>query len=103
RRKDELFAEVGLTSDLLEQASSFDLHPALLDGALHVAGLDSTRRAGADADMDVWLPFSWRGVEVHLEGATDLRVRLVRDQPDSVSLALADERGRPVASIEGLR
>ncbi|MET9606155.1 type I polyketide synthase [Streptomyces sp. NPDC006512] len=76
----------------------FGLHPALLDAALHTIGIgglvDDTGRGR--------LPFSWTGVALHATGASTLRVRLTRTGPDTVSLALADGTGQPVADIAAL-
>ncbi|WP_159056736.1 type I polyketide synthase, partial [Streptomyces yokosukanensis] len=79
-------------------AALFGLHPALLDAALHTigaAGLVEDTGAGR-------LPFSWTGVALHAVGATSLRVRLTPAGPDTVSLALADGTGQPVADIAAL-
>ncbi|ONK15963.1 Erythronolide synthase, modules 3 and 4 [Streptomyces sp. MP131-18] len=92
RRGEEIFAEVRLPEE--RHGDDFDLHPALLDAALHtslVGGVDEVR-----------LPFSWAGVTLHATGATALRVRLTPTGPDTMSLALADETGAPVATVESL-
>ncbi len=101
RRGVELFAEVVLPNQSNEHSHSFDLHPVLLDAALHVTGLDSAQ-SGADDSADLRLPFSWHGVEVYARGATRLRVGIVPDGQESLSLAIADERGLPVSSITAL-
>jgi pimaricinolide synthase PimS1 len=94
RRDDELFVHVALTSEQVERAASFDLHPALLDATLHVAAA-----AAADGPL---LPFSWQGVELYATGARELRVRLVPSGDSALSLTLADTSGAPVASIGAL-
>ncbi len=93
RRDEELFVHVALTSEQVEQAASFDLHPALLDATLHVAA------AGADGPL---LPFSWQGVELYATGARELHVRLAPSGESALSLTLADTSGAPVASIGAL-
>ncbi|MFE3939735.1 polyketide synthase dehydratase domain-containing protein, partial [Streptomyces goshikiensis] len=76
----------------------FGLHPALLDAALHTIGI-----AGLVEDTGRGrLPFSWTGVALHAAGAPALRVRLTKAGPDTVSLALADGTGAPVADIAAL-
>jgi acyl transferase domain-containing protein/acyl carrier protein len=100
RRDGELFAEVALPGDQHAQTGSFNLHPVLLDAALHVAGADLTL---VDGQEGVWLPFSWRGVELQTRGAGELRVRLVPEQQGALSFTLADAHGNPVASVESLR
>ncbi|MFF7077670.1 type I polyketide synthase, partial [Streptomyces lavendulae] len=98
RGEDELFAEVGLPDRT--SVDGFAVHPALLDAALHamvVGDLPATGHAGL-------LPFAWSGVSVHGTGAETLRVRLTRadSAADSVSLAITDGLGRPVASVDSL-
>ncbi|WP_264159540.1 type I polyketide synthase [Actinomadura rudentiformis] len=90
RLGDEVFAEVSLAEPDRSQAGEYGLHPALLDAALHAAGL-------AKESDEVALPFSWSDVELYATGAGDLRVH-VRES----SLHLADVAGHPVASIGGL-
>ncbi len=92
RRGEEIFAEVRLPEE--RQGDDFDLHPALLDAALHAALLEGGDR--------VRLPFSWSGVTLYAAGATALRVRLTPTGPDTLALALADETGAPVATVESL-
>ncbi|MFH8987938.1 SDR family NAD(P)-dependent oxidoreductase [Streptomyces sp. NPDC017940] len=94
RAGDEVFAEVALPDGA--GADGFGLHPALLDAALHAVALtDGAAGPGR-------LPFSWSGVRLHASGATVLRVRLTPTGTDSVSLAVADGSGAPVATIDSL-
>ena len=102
RRGDELFAEVELAADLRDRGESFNLHPALLDGALHVAAAD-LERAGLGEGQGLRLPFSWRGVELHARGAEGLRVCVVPVGEDSLSLTVSDQYGSPVVSVDALR
>ncbi|WP_088644884.1 type I polyketide synthase [Micromonospora wenchangensis] len=93
RRGDDLFAEV--RPDRLP-SGGFGLHPALLDAALHPLALDAV-----DAD-EVRVPFDWRSVRLTGAGAGGLRVGLTR-RGDTWALDLADETGRPVASVGAVR
>jgi acyl transferase domain-containing protein/NADPH:quinone reductase-like Zn-dependent oxidoreductase/acyl carrier protein len=96
QRGDELFAEVALPKPISRDAERFALHPALLDAALHalVAGDRGER-------TDVALPFSFRGVSLRAVGASTLRVRFGRgDGGSSISLAIADGAGEPLAYIK---
>jgi acyl transferase domain-containing protein/nucleoside-diphosphate-sugar epimerase/acyl carrier protein len=101
RREEEVFAEIELPDGELESASSFALHPALLDAALHaVAFLD-----GSDEQTpveEVRLPFSWSEVAHFASGASALRVRVTIAGENTVSLVVADQNGRPVANIGAL-
>ncbi|WP_431951477.1 type I polyketide synthase [Nocardia lijiangensis] len=94
RRDDEIFAEVVLAE---AHSDEFVLHPALFDSALHalLPGVVEPQRQGG-------VPFSWSGVRIHAHGATRLRVRLSPVGPDAVSVALADDEGEPVATVESL-
>ncbi|MFH8385208.1 SDR family NAD(P)-dependent oxidoreductase [Kitasatospora sp. NPDC018058] len=88
-------AEVELPAPARADAARYGLHPALLDAALHPAGLGPL--AGRPG-----LPFAWTGVTLHAAGATALRVTLTPAGPDTVSVAMTDPAGRPVAAIEAL-
>ncbi|OLZ74769.1 hypothetical protein AV521_04065 [Streptomyces sp. IMTB 2501] len=90
--------EDGLYAEIASDASpdGFGLHPALSDAALHTVGL--TDAAGEEA----LLPFAWSGVRLHATGATALRVRVRPTGEGTVSLALADPTGAPVATVDSL-
>ncbi|MGI5500428.1 SDR family NAD(P)-dependent oxidoreductase [Lentzea sp. CA-135723] len=90
RQGDEIFAEVALDGT----ADRFGLHPALFDSVLHALSL------GAAAG-ETRLPFAWRGVALHAEGATALRVRLTK-AGEGFALEIADGTGAPVASVDSL-
>ncbi|WP_344138148.1 type I polyketide synthase, partial [Saccharopolyspora halophila] len=92
RRGAEVFAEVGLPDGA--GSDGFDLHPALFDACLHAVAVAGGGEPG--------LPFSWSGVSLHAAGASALRVRLDRGTDGSMTLALADPDGAPVASVEAL-
>ncbi|WP_349345336.1 type I polyketide synthase [Streptomyces rapamycinicus] len=103
RRGDAVFADVELPEDQLGTAKHFGLHPALFDAALHAIGVDKALHGGDDApSAGTLLPFSWRGFSLEAVGAGALRVRVVPDGRQAVSLAIADASGRPVASVESL-
>ncbi|MEU9032642.1 SDR family NAD(P)-dependent oxidoreductase, partial [Streptomyces sp. NPDC048383] len=92
------YVEIEATEEQRAESSLFGLHPALLDAALHTIGL-----AGLVEDTGRGrLPFSWNGVALHAVGASTLRVRLSATGQDTVSLALADGAGQPVADIASL-
>nr|APD71823.1 type I polyketide synthase 10 [Streptomyces sp.] len=95
---DAVYAEVGLDEETAQTADWFGLHPALLDAALHAAGLGAlVENTGRGR-----LPFAWSGVRLHAAGASAVRVRLAPAGRDAVSLELADQAGAPVATVESL-
>ena len=94
-RGEEVFADVGLPEDA-GGSEGFGLHPALLDASLQAAFFG---RDQAGRDPQLALPFAWSDVRLHATGASALRVRLVPQGPDAISLHLADTRGAPVASV----
>ncbi|MEU4510447.1 SDR family NAD(P)-dependent oxidoreductase [Nonomuraea wenchangensis] len=105
-RGDEIFAEVALPDAVATEADRFGIHPALLDAALHTAGLLDDDASGAPR-----LPFTWRGVRLRTTGATAARVRLrgVADRPgsgpgptDRFAIDLADSAGNPMASVDAM-
>ena len=96
RSGDDVFAEVALPDGA--KVAGFGLHPALLDAALHAVGLGKF----LDVTDTPWLPFSWTGVRLDAAGAAALRVRISAVGTGSVSVVVADETGRPVASVEEL-
>ncbi|MFG2547742.1 SDR family NAD(P)-dependent oxidoreductase [Streptomyces sp. NPDC048594] len=98
RRGDEVFAEVVLPEQAHADAERFGIHPALLDAAMHGALID----IDGSGDDDTVLPFAWNGVHLHAAGATALRVRITRPQPDSLVLDVSDPAGRPVLSVTSL-
>lgn len=73
------------------------VHPALLDAVLHLLVL------GTDPhDVTPRLPFAWSGVAVHRPMPDSVRVRLSPSGPESISLLVADETGRPVLTVQAL-
>jgi acyl transferase domain-containing protein/NADPH:quinone reductase-like Zn-dependent oxidoreductase/short-subunit dehydrogenase/acyl carrier protein len=100
RRDEEVFAEVQLAEDQLEQARSHAIHPALLDAAFQAIGLlDGGNQTQAEA---MRLAFAFSGVGLSVAGAARLRVHLSRTGEDRVSLALGDDRGTLLARVRSL-
>ncbi|MEU8827598.1 SDR family NAD(P)-dependent oxidoreductase [Streptomyces sp. NPDC048636] len=101
---DEMLAEVRLAAEQRGEADTYGLHPALLDSALHpIEELFNGGRDPADTTAStVRLPFSFSGVRLYATGATRLRVRITPTAPDAVTLALTDDRGAAVATIDSL-
>jgi NAD(P)-dependent dehydrogenase (short-subunit alcohol dehydrogenase family)/acyl carrier protein len=92
-RDEEFFAEVDLAPDV---GGRFELHPVLLDAAVHATALAE----GPAAEPRV--PFLWSGVEVYAPGARRARVHGVRLGPGAVRVELFGEDGQPVARVESL-
>ncbi|MFF5538801.1 SDR family NAD(P)-dependent oxidoreductase, partial [Streptomyces cinerochromogenes] len=97
-----VFAEVEPDAGQPAGAALFGLHPALLDAALHAVSLPDDDQVGAAQDHRTLLPFAWSDVRLHTPGATALRVRLTPTGRDSVSVALTDRAGNPVATVGSL-
>nr|WP_086821559.1 type I polyketide synthase [Allokutzneria sp. NRRL B-24872] len=96
RHRQELFAEVELPGE----AGDFGVHPALLDAALHVAGVRSEEDGGSAAPR---VPFAWTGVSLHATGATSLRVHVSPHATgEGMSVRIADHTGAPVATVDSL-
>ncbi len=86
RRGQDLFADVRLPEDV--DAGSFGIHPLLLHAAVT---LDDERQ-----------PVEWTGLSLHAAGAADVRVRVSTQDDDTVSVAIVDTTGAPVASVESV-
>ncbi|MGW0143896.1 SDR family NAD(P)-dependent oxidoreductase, partial [Streptomyces calvus] len=96
RRGDDVFAEVVLPDQVRGDATRFGIHPALLDAALHAAGL------APGSDDRTLVPFAWSGVSLYATGATALRARISPAGEDTVTVHLTDPDGAPVAVIDAL-
>uniref|UniRef100_UPI0021D0458A type I polyketide synthase n=1 Tax=Streptomyces lycopersici TaxID=2974589 RepID=UPI0021D0458A len=97
RDGDTVYAEVALAEEQAQEAARYAVHPALLDAAMHASILNTP-----DTDQQtVRMPFSWNGVQVHATGSATLRVA-VKQVTDGWSVRVADDTGRPVATIGSL-
>ncbi|ORA74309.1 hypothetical protein BST28_22665, partial [Mycolicibacter kumamotonensis] len=94
RRGEELFAEVTLDDHQTTTAGDYNLHPALLDAALHALLINTNDQLP--------LPFSWRGILLHRRQAVAMRIRMTATDDDGVSFAAVDENGRPVLTFTSL-
>lgn len=97
RTGDAVFAEVGLDDEAARAAADFEIHPALFDAAFHAMG----ERLLDAAPGQAWLPFSWRGVRVHRQGASSVRARLT-PAGDGLRLVATDELGAPVVIVDSV-
>ncbi|MER6532190.1 polyketide synthase dehydratase domain-containing protein, partial [Streptomyces sp. NPDC001508] len=98
RRGDEVFVEVATPPGEEESAAAYAMHPALLDGVLHGAGVGGLLGASEQARV----PFQWQGVTLHAVGSSALRARLTLSGEDAIALCVADDAGRPVMAVERL-
>ncbi|MET7683477.1 type I polyketide synthase [Streptomyces sp. NPDC005423] len=89
-----LYAEARLPEGT--DAAAYNLHPALLDAALHTVAL-----TGVTGDRGA-LPFAWSGVSLAAEGAAHVRVRVRALGEGEVRVDLTDTAGAPVATIDSL-
>jgi NADP-dependent 3-hydroxy acid dehydrogenase YdfG/acyl carrier protein len=101
RRGDEAFTEVQLPESQRASTRQFGIHPALLDCGLQTGGVLMRTENEATPEHAV-LPFAWSEVRLHAPGASSLRVRLARLEAGGMSVAVADEQGRPVLSAESV-
>jgi acyl transferase domain-containing protein/acyl-CoA synthetase (AMP-forming)/AMP-acid ligase II/thioesterase domain-containing protein/acyl carrier protein len=91
---DTLYAELRLPAHLV--AGPADLHPALVDAALHPA------RLLGGAGRAIRLPFVWSQVRRHAGGSAAVRVRLVSEGLDRLAVQMTDLRGRLLLEVGAL-
>ncbi|GAA2515935.1 hypothetical protein GCM10010434_073420 [Winogradskya humida] len=101
RRGQDIFVEVALPDEQTPAADSFNLHPALLDAALHGTVVEALDAAGGDPGP-LKMPFAWTDVQLYATGASVLRARLRRDAQGGLSLTAADASGAVVVSVGSL-
>ncbi|HXL89226.1 MAG TPA: type I polyketide synthase [Streptosporangiaceae bacterium] len=91
-RGDETLAEVALPAGT--EPGSYAVHPALLDAALHPLWLSQPGSDGGGL-----IPFAWSDVRLYGGATASARVRLIRSGPFKASVHVADQYGRPAASV----
>ncbi|MFT9474452.1 type I polyketide synthase [Streptomyces sp. Mo3] len=87
----QLFANLSLPPELVDQAAGFTLHPALLDSVLRLLA-DRTGESGRDLT-------TCTDLAVFAEGATALRLRATPVDGGRHLVELADHTGEPVAVL----
>ncbi|MCR3752120.1 Acyl transferase domain-containing protein [Lentzea californiensis] len=95
-RGEEVFADLALDTDAAVRATTFGLHPALLDAVFHAA-------AGHLTDGGARLPFAFDGVQLAQTGVGALRARVARIAPDAFRVEAVDATGVLVLSVESVR
>jgi len=83
-----LVSEIALDPDLAEQATAFELHPALAHAALQAA-----------APLAGQVPVAFHGVRLHRRGAASLSAR-VTPVGNAVRVEAADAAGAPLFAID---
>lgn len=101
RRGEEVFAEVRLPEDELDNARRFKIHPALLDSSMQACGAMLMEENPATPEYGT-LPFAWTRVRVHTDGVSSVRVRLTRSELGGYSMVAFDEQGRMVVSADSM-
>ncbi|HWH96148.1 MAG TPA: SDR family NAD(P)-dependent oxidoreductase, partial [Baekduia sp.] len=96
RRRDRIDAQAALVESQEQHASTYGLHPALLDAVLQAAVLGEIDAGGAQLPV---APFSFTGVRLHAKHASQARASLVKHEAGT-RLAVLDGSGAPVLSIE---
>ena len=98
RRGEETFAEVRLPDQLATEAGRCNVHPALLEPALHALVGAAVHGAGDPQGTGgrLRMPWAWREVALHAAGATSLRASFSPAGADAVALVACDEVGLPV-------
>ncbi len=100
RRGEETFTEVRLPEAQQGPARSFNVHPALLDAAIQAGGVQMMAQRAPEDRMI--LPFAWSRARVYARGMSSIRVRVSGTGRSGMAVAIADEYGRPVASVDSL-
>jgi len=98
---EELFAEVSLAGDRLEEASRYGIHPGLFDALAHAWVARALGNPGDGGEAELPMPFSWRGVRLDAAGSSSLRVRLSGAR-EGGGLTAVDAGGAPVLSVESV-
>ncbi len=92
-------AEVALPADT--DLGGFNIHPALLDAALHPLVIMMAQPTDAEP-AGPRLPFALTGVSLFATGASCLHVQLVRTGTDTFRVDAVDPAGAPVITIEAV-
>ncbi|MGH8880430.1 MAG: acyltransferase domain-containing protein, partial [Stackebrandtia sp.] len=91
---DHIYAEITLPTD----PDTYNLHPALLDAALHAALMGQV----LPNDGRVRLPHTWEGATLHASGASTLRASVTAVGNNALRLRAADGAGVPVVEVASL-
>ncbi len=92
RAGDDVYAEIELPPGV---GGSFEVHPVLLDAAVHAAAL-------AAPDTDPRMPFLWSGVELFGPHIRQARVHVTAEGPGTVGVTVFGTDGVPLARVESM-
>lgn len=96
-----VYAEVALPAGT--EISGYNLHPALLDAALHPLAAVFSRTAAGDTDTGrPRLPFAFSGIRLFASAPTQLYVQLTQTGTNTFGLHASDPAGAPVITIDSL-
>jgi acyl transferase domain-containing protein len=98
---DELFAEVSLPGDRLEEATRYGINPGLFDSLAHTWVARALGDPGEAEEAELPMPFSWRGVRLDAAGAGSLRLRIAGTN-EGGGLTAVDAAGALVLSVESV-
>jgi acyl transferase domain-containing protein/short-subunit dehydrogenase/acyl carrier protein len=98
---EELFAEVSLPGDRLEEATRYGIHPGLFDALAHAWVARALGEPGEAEEAELPMPFSWRGVRLDAAGASSLRLR-ISGASEGGGMTAVDAAGTPVLSVESV-
>jgi polyketide synthase 12 len=90
--------EVQLPASVDDRTAAYQIHPAALDAGLQLCATGALLPTAAT----LALPFSWQRVTLPKFRSDHLRVTIERTSDREVSVAIADEHGAALASIESL-
>ena len=101
-----LYARTTLPAGIAETAGTYNIHPALLDAALHTLFAEAGEPEGSPPST--LLPFTWSGVTLHAAGAAEIRVRLefsssADGQEATASVVVCDAAGKRVLTADRLQ
>ncbi|HEV7614885.1 MAG TPA: SDR family NAD(P)-dependent oxidoreductase, partial [Solirubrobacterales bacterium] len=100
KRDEEIFAELSLAEGERSEAAAFGIHPALLDAAVQAFAAGTM---GVDGDEGMLrLPFVFHRMQLHVAGASTVRIHLAPPEQDGTSLVLTDESGTLVAALQSM-
>src|SRR6201999_1136513 len=89
-----------IARDAEPAATTFGIHPALFDAALHPAA--DRMISEQSTPGQVRLPFAWGGVSVLSRGARVLRVALTPNSSGGLRIDAVDESGTAVLRVDSL-